>query len=100
MTRRQGRSVENDPGVAALLDSAGDAVVLVAKAWDYQVRVALRSTLDDNLAAIDQSVRAVVRRGKEAAVDYEHFFDGFKANEAYALACAKAAFAAGARWRG
>ncbi len=81
MTRRQGRSVDNDPGVAALLDCDSDAIVFVAKAWDYQVRVALRSTLEDNLAAITQSVQATVRRGKEAAVDCEHFFDGFKANE-------------------
>ncbi len=98
MTRRQGRSVENDPGVRALLDCASDAVVFVAKAWDYQVRVALRSTEEDNLQAIAQSVRAVVARGKEAIVDCEHFFDGFKGNEAYALACAKAAADAGARW--
>ena len=80
MTRRQGRSVENDPGVAALLDCKSDAVVFVGKAWDYQVRVALRSTEEDNLAAISQSVGAAVARGKEAAVDCEHFFDGFKAN--------------------
>ncbi len=98
MTRRQGRSVENDPGVAALLDCDSDAIVFVAKAWDYQVRVALRSTEEDNLAAITQSVQAAIKRGKEAAVDCEHFFDGFKANEAYALACAKAAADAGARW--
>ncbi len=98
MTRRQGRSASNDPGVAALLDCASDVVVFVAKAWDYQVRVALRSTEEDNLAAIAQSVRAVLARGKEAVVDCEHFFDGFKANETYALACAKAAQDAGARW--
>jgi 2-isopropylmalate synthase len=98
MTRRQGRSVENDPGVAALLDCKSDTVVFVAKAWDYQVRVALRSTEEDNLDAITQSVSAAVARGKEGAVDCEHFFDGFKANEAYALACAKAAHDAGAHW--
>ncbi|MBM3564294.1 MAG: citramalate synthase [Alphaproteobacteria bacterium] len=98
MTRRQGRSVENDPGVAALLDSAADAVTFVAKSWDFQVRVALRSTEEDNLEAVTQSVKAAVARGKEVAVDCEHFFDGFKANRAYALACAMAAYDAGARW--
>jgi len=98
MTRRPGRSVENDPGVAALLEARSDAVVFVAKAWDYQVRVALRATEEENLAAIAQSVAAAVARGKEAAVDCEHFFDGFKANESYALACARAAYEAGARW--
>jgi 2-isopropylmalate synthase len=98
MTRRQGRSVENDPGVAALLAADCDVIVFVAKSWDFQVRVALRSTDEDNLAAIGQSVAAALARGKEAAVDCEHFFDGYKANPAYALACARAAFEAGARW--
>ena len=98
MTRRQGRSVENDPGVAALLDSSADVVTFVAKSWDFQVRVALRSTEEDNLASVTQSVNAAVARGKEVAVDCEHFFDGFKANPDYALACARAAHAAGARW--
>lgn len=98
MTRRQGRSVDNDPGVAALLDADCDAITFVAKAWDYQVRVALRSTLEDNLAAIRQSVAAATARGKEVLVDCEHFFDGYKDNRDYALDCAKAAYEAGARW--
>jgi len=98
MTRRQGRSVENDTGVAALLDSAADAVTFVAKSWDYQVKVALRSTEEDNLEGITQSVTHAVSKKKEVAVDCEHFFDGFKANAQYALACAKAAYDGGARW--
>ena len=98
MTRRSGRSIDNDPGVALLLDCAADAVTFVAKTWDYHVHVALKSTLDDNLSAITQSVSAARARGKEAIVDCEHFFDGFKANPEYALACAKAAYAADARW--
>ena len=98
MTRRQGRSVENDSGVAALLDSGADVVTFVAKSWDFQVRVALRSTEEDNLEGVTQSVKAAIARGKEVAVDCEHFFDGFKANLDYALACAKVAHDAGARW--
>ncbi|OBS53826.1 citramalate synthase, partial [Methylosinus sp. 3S-1] len=98
MTRRQGRSAANDPGVAALLDADCDCVTFVAKAWDYQVRVALRSTLEDNLDGIRQSVAAAVARGKEALVDCEHFFDGYKDNRDYALCCAIAAHEAGARW--
>ncbi|MBV9053561.1 MAG: citramalate synthase [Hyphomicrobiales bacterium] len=98
MTRRSGRSAANDPGLAALLDSAADAVVLVAKASEYQVRVALETTLEDNLAAITDSVRLVVAKGREAIIDCEHYFDGYKANPGYALACAKAAHEAGARW--
>ena len=98
MIRRAGRSAANDPGLAALLDSAADTIVLVAKASDYQVRVALETTLEDNLAGISESVALVVAKGREAIVDCEHYFDGYKANPDYALSCAKAACEAGARW--
>ena len=98
MTKRAGRSAANDPGVAALLDSAADSIVFVAKAWDYQVRVALGCTLEENLEGISESVKAAVAEGREAMVDCEHFFDGFKENKAYALDCAETAYKAGARW--
>ena len=98
MTKRAGRSVENDPGVVALLEADADAIVFVAKAWDYQVHVALGCTLDENLEGITASIRAACEKGREAMLDCEHFFDGFKANPAYALQCAEAALAAGARW--
>ncbi len=98
MTKRAGRSVENDPGVAALLDSAADTITFVAKAWDYQVYVALGCTLDENIEGIEASVKATVASGREAIVDCEHFFDGFKDNPEYALACAEAAYKSGARW--
>ena len=80
MTKRAGRSAANDPGVVALLDSAADAIVFVAKAWDYQVHVALGCTLEENLEGIEASVGAAVSAGREALVDCEHFFDGFKDN--------------------
>jgi 2-isopropylmalate synthase len=98
MTKRPGRSAANDPGIAALLAADADAIVFVAKSWDYHVHVALGCTLEENLACIGDSVRAAVAAGREAMVDCEHFFDGFKANPAYALDCAKTAFDAGARW--
>ena len=98
MTRRAGRSVANDPGLAGLFAADCDAVVFVAKAWDDQVRVALGIEPEENIAGLTDSVRAAVSRGREAMVDCEHFFDGYKANPAYALACAEAAHAAGARW--
>ena len=98
MTKRAGRSAANDPGVAALLDSACDAVCFVAKAWDYHVHVAMGCTLEENLEGIADSVAAAVSAGREALVDCEHFFDGYKANPDYALACATTALAAGARW--
>jgi 2-isopropylmalate synthase len=98
MTKRAGRSASNDPGVAALLDAEADAICFVAKAWDYHVRVALETTLEDNLDGIRDSVKAARERGREVIVDCEHFFDGYKANPDYAAACAKTAYEAGARW--
>jgi 2-isopropylmalate synthase len=98
MTKRAGRSASNDPGIAALLDAKADAICFVAKAWDYHVRVALEITPEENLDGIAESVAAASERGREVLVDCEHFFDGYKANPAYALACAKTAYDAGARW--
>ena len=85
MIRRSGRSAENDPGVAALLDAEASAICYVAKSWDYHVHVALGTTLEDNIAGIAQSVSLAVKRGRETMLDCEHFFDGYKANPAYAL---------------
>jgi 2-isopropylmalate synthase len=98
MTRRPGRSASNDPGLAALLAAEADAVCFVAKAWDYHVRVALETSDEENLASIRDSVRAATAKGREVLLDCEHFFDGYKANPPYALACARAAYDAGARW--
>src|SRR5580693_701769 len=98
MTRRPGRSVSNDPGLVALLDAQADAICFVAKSWDYHVRVALETTEDEMLASIRDSVRAAKAKGREVLLDCEHFFDGYKANPAYALASAKAAYDEGARW--
>ncbi|WP_137154032.1 citramalate synthase [Rhizobium sp. FKL33] len=98
MTKRAGISVSNDPGMSLLLQAKSDAICLVAKSWDYHVKVALGCTNDENLECIAQSVEAVIGAGKEAMIDCEHFFDGYKANPAYALACATTAYEAGARW--
>jgi 2-isopropylmalate synthase len=98
MTKRAGRSVSNDPGFQATLQAKAGAVCLVAKAWDYHVRVALGISNEENLASIAQSIEAVVGSGREAMLDCEHFFDGYKANRDYALAVARTAHKAGARW--
>jgi len=98
MTRRPGRSASNDPGLAMLLDAQADAICFVAKSWDYHVKVALETTLEENIASIRDSVRAAKAMGREVLLDCEHFFDGYKANPDYALACAKAAYDEGARW--
>src|ERR671927_1281279 len=98
MTRRPGRSTSNDPGLASLLDAKAEAICFVAKSWDYHVRVALETTEDENLASIRDSVKAAKQKGREVLLDCEHFFDGHKANSAYALACARTAYEEGARW--
>ncbi len=98
MTRRPGRSTSNDPGLASLLEAKADAICFVAKSWDYHVKVALETTEEENLASIRDSVKAAKAKGREVLIDCEHFFDGYKANPTYALACATAAYEAGARW--
>jgi len=98
MTKRAGRSISNDPGFQAVVQSPASAVCLVAKSWDYHVRVALGITNEENLESLADSVRSVVATGREAMIDCEHFFDGYKGNRAYALAVARAAYEAGARW--
>src|SRR5258705_4657359 len=98
MTRRPGRSVSNDTGLAALLQAKADAICFVAKSSAYQVRVALETTNEENLASIRDSVKAAKSAGREVMLDCEHFFDGYKENPEFALACAKAAYDSGARW--
>jgi 2-isopropylmalate synthase len=98
MTKRAGRSASNDPGVQALVGSAASAVCFVAKSWDHQVELALGITLEENLESLRDTVQTAVAAGKEALVDLEHFFDGYKANSAYALSCVSTAIDAGARW--
>ena len=98
MVKRSGRSVANDPGLQDLLGAEADAICFVAKAWDFHVRLALGCSNEENLESIVQSVAAGVGAGREILLDCEHFFDGFKANADYALACVDAALEGGARW--
>jgi 2-isopropylmalate synthase len=98
MTRRSGRSAENDPGLTALLGAGTGVVCMVGKSWDYQVTEALGVDLDENVAMIADSVRLALTKVDEVMFDAEHFFDGFKANPEYAARCARAAYEAGARW--
>ena len=98
MTRRPGRSAENDPGLAPLVNSKATAICLVGKAWDFHVDVALEIEHDENVAMIRDSIAFSKVRKDEAMYDAEHFFDGYKANPEFALKCVKAAYEAGARW--
>ncbi|GAB4389892.1 citramalate synthase [Albidovulum sp.] len=98
MTKRAGRSAGNDEVLAAVLNAGTPAVCLVGKTHDFHVTTALGITLDENLANIRDSIAHCVARGRETLFDAEHFFDGYRADPAYALACLRAAAEAGARW--
>ena len=98
MTRRGGRSTENDPGFNAIINAQTDATCLVGKTWDFHVNTALNISMDENLKMIKESLQAASARGREPMFDCEHYFDGFKANPDFALECVKAAFDGGARW--
>jgi len=95
-TRKAGVKAADDPQVAALRESQAPIVTLVAKSHDRHVELALRTTLDENLAMIADTVRHLREEGRRVFLDAEHFFDGYRANPAYALECVRAAAEAGA----
>ena len=98
MTKRVGRSAQNDDVLAAVLNAGTPSVCLVGKTHDYHVDTALGIGRDENVENIRASLAHCVAEGREAIFDAEHFFDGFEANRAYALECLHAAHEAGARW--
>ena len=98
MTRRAGRSSDNDPGLTALLGARTPVICVVGKTWDFQVEVALEIDLDENVRMIGDSIEHLDKRTDEVVFDAEHFFDGYKANPEYSLKCLTAALNGGARW--
>ncbi len=98
MTKRVGRSADNDDVLAAVLNAGTPAVCLVGKTHEFHVTTALGVTHDENRSAIAETFAHLRARGREALFDAEHFFDGYRANPAYALSCLRAALDAGARW--
>ena len=98
MTKRAGRSVENDDVLAAVMNAGTRGVCLVGKAHEYHVKTALGISLAENTDNIRASIAHIVAQGREALFDAEHFFDGYKANPGYALEACHAALGAGARW--
>ena len=98
MTKRAGYSAENDDVLAGVMNAGTSAVCLVGKSHDFHVTTALGIMLDENVENISATMAYMVKEGREALYDAEHFFDGYKANPDYALTCVKAAYDAGARW--
>ncbi len=98
MTKRSGRSAENDDVLAAVMNAGTQAVCLVGKSHDYHVTHALGISLEENVENVRASVAHIVGQGREALFDAEHFFDGYKDNPEYAVEVCRAALDAGARW--
>ena len=98
MTKKTGRSADNDPSLSPLVNASCPAVCVVGKTWDFHVKVALGIKNEENLENIRETAKHFVKNKKEFLFDAEHFFDGFKANPSYALDCLKQAYDSGARW--
>jgi 2-isopropylmalate synthase len=97
-TRRKDTAVEADAGLKRIIECGMPVATLVGKAWDFHVHTALQTTLEENLAMIYDSFKFLKSKGLETIYDAEHFFDGYKNNPEYALACIKKAEEAGADW--
>jgi 2-isopropylmalate synthase len=95
-TRRVGARAEDDVVLKALVSSGVSTVCIVAKAWDYHVLEALRTTLDEAEAMVTESVAFLRSNGLRVFIDAEHFFDGYKNNPHFALRIARAAATSGA----
>ena len=95
-TRRANTTAGQDPGVRALLDAGTEVVAIVGKSWDLHVTDVLRVPLEENLVMIRDTVAYLKAEGRHVCFDAEHFFDGFRHNRDYALACIGAAQDAGA----
>lgn len=95
-TRRANMVVTEDPQVQLLLDAQTPVVTIFGKSWEFQVTEILRTTVEENLAMISDTVAHLVANGREVIYDAEHFFDGYKDSPDHALAAVKAASDAGA----
>lgn len=95
-TRRAGIAVESDPQLKALIDAKTPACTIFGKTWPLHVTEVLRTTLDQNLLMIEDSIAFLVANGRRAIYDAEHFFDGYRADPSYALEALAAAHRGGA----
>ncbi|NMB96699.1 MAG: citramalate synthase [Clostridiaceae bacterium] len=95
-TRRANINVEDDANVKSLLTADTPAIAIFGKGWDFHVSEVLRTTMEENLKMIYDTIKYFVKKGKEVVFDAEHFFDGYKANPEYAMKTINAAIDAGA----
>ncbi len=97
-TRKPGKNVKEDKQIEALIKAETPVITIFGKSWDLHVTDALKTTLEENLEMIYESVEYLKKYVEEVIFDAEHFFDGFKANPDYALAVLDAALRGGADW--
>ncbi len=95
-TRRPGKNISEDVNIRSLVEAGTDTVTIFGKSWDFHVHDALKTTLEENLSMIKDTVAYLKKIGLEVIYDAEHFFDGYKANKKYALSTIKAAASGGA----
>ncbi len=96
-TRKANTRVEEDKNICSLVEAETPVIAIFGKSWTLHVREALKTTLDENLRMIEDSVNFLVKQGREVIYDAEHFFDGFKDNPEYALKTLQVAYEAGAQ---
>ncbi len=97
MTRRLKTRASDDPNIKSLIKSGADVITIVGKTWDLHVTDVLKTTLDENIEMIKDTVGFLVSKGLTVFYDAEHFFDAFEANEEYAFKTLTAAEEAGAK---
>jgi 2-isopropylmalate synthase len=97
-TRRKDLSVEEDMNLKALLSADTPAVAIFGKSWDFHVTHIIKTSLDENLRMIEETVRYFREKDREVIFDAEHFYDGYKSNPEYALKCLAAAADGGSAW--
>jgi len=95
-TRRPRGKVDSDDTLRHLVESGAPAVCIVGKCWDYHVTEALRTTLDEGVAMVADSIGYLKAQGLEVLFDAEHFFDGYRHNPEFSLRVLEAAVQAGA----
>jgi len=97
-TRRPGKRVEEDPQLENLIKSGAKVITIFGKSWDFHVLEALKTTLEENLSMVYESVSFLKKHVEEVIFDAEHFFDGYKNNPQYALEVLRSALEGGADW--
>lgn len=96
-TRKPNIKAEDDKNLKDLLSSGADTVVVFGKSWSFQVTEIIKTSLDENIQMIKDTIKYLCENGKEVFFDAEHFYDGYKENKDYAMAALKAAEQAGAK---